>query len=252
MKRKVNSVLLIFFASFSFSQIDAKFLDHLTSNNLENEHSTYLNSINQPSDSLFYYKAKFNLKYPNDSLLLNYYIKSKPICENDSILMSTVSVRFLNSKDPTLRHLWFTELASTANKNITYLNSIFKASEKPNLYTAEIFPEELHKSFFKYKRSYNKKPFLAATFSALVPGTGKLYAGKTKTFFLTFILNSAYALQTIESSRKLGIKHPLTIINAGAFAVFYLSNIYGSYHAVLELRKERKKQFIKNATNFYN
>jgi TM2 domain-containing membrane protein YozV len=98
----------------------------------------------------------------------------------------------------------------------------------------------------------SKKALVAAALSTVLPGAGKLYAGKTKTFFLTFLLNAAYAAQTYESSKKLGIYHPLSIVNATAFAVFYLANIYGSYHSVIDMRKERKKQFLEDAARFYN
>ena len=86
----------------------------------------------------------------------------------------------------------------------------------------------------------------------MIPGLGKLYTGKPRSALMTFVLNCGYAVQTIESSRKLGNRHPLTVINVAAFGIFYLSNIYGSFTSVKDLKKEYKKQFIHDATEYYN
>ncbi|MBA2610593.1 MAG: hypothetical protein H0U95_01390 [Bacteroidetes bacterium] len=252
MKRSLNSFFLTFCIAFSFAQIDVKFIDHLATNNLINEHTSYLNSLTTISDSVYYFKAKFNLKYANDSGFMDNYAKSKLLCQKDTLLINQASAYFLNNNNKLVIQTWFNGLNENTNTGCLGLTMAYKASLDPNLYTKETFPFELQRSYLKYKRVYNKKPVAAAFFSAIIPGSGKLYAGKTKTFFLTFLLNAAYAAQTMESTKKLGIKNPLSIINATAFTVFYLSNIYGSYKAVIDLRKERKKQFITDATNFYN
>jgi hypothetical protein len=250
LKRLLNSFVFCFFTSLSFAQIDTGFIQHLTLNNLKNEHQTYLNSLSVTSDSVNYFRAKFNLKYGNDSLFIRSYEKSKEICQADTLLIKTAGAHLLTQGRKAENKIWFGSLEQ--NKVRSDLSLIYQASEQPDLYTKEIFPEELQKPFSRYKKSCKKKPFAAALLSTVLPGSGKLYAGKTKTFFLTFLLSAAYAAQTYESSQKLGLKHPLSIVNASAFAVFYLSNIYGSYHSVLELRKERKKQFLADAARFYN
>ncbi len=252
MRKRLNSFILFFCITYSFAQIDTKFIDHLAANDLIKEHESYLNSLKPISDSVYYFKAKFAAKYERGAFLINNYALSGSLCNADTSFQKQASIHFLTAADQRNTSTWFAILNSFPIGEKSDLNIIYKASVDPNLYTKETFPFELQRSYLKYKRVYNKKPIAAAFFSAILPGSGKLYAGKTKTFFLTFLLNAAYAAQTIESTRKLGIKHPLSIINAGAFTVFYLSNIYGSYRAVIDLRKERKKQFITDATNFYN
>jgi hypothetical protein len=251
LKRKLNSFILFFWTILSFAQIDVKFIDHLASNNLAREHKAYLNSLSQLSDSTCYFKAKFNLKYPNDTLFMSYYLKSKVLSQADTLMLKEASAFFLK-QNKTITTTWFNSLTENENTKHLSLNTVYKASLNPNMYSKDIFPAELQKSYSKYKRAYNKKPVMAAVLSTLLPGSGKFYAGKTKTFFLTFLLNAAYAAQTVESAEKLGISHPVSIVNACAFTVFYLSNIYGSYKAVTDIRKERKKQFIIDASNFYN
>ncbi|MBA3681278.1 MAG: hypothetical protein H0W73_08965 [Bacteroidetes bacterium] len=251
MKKQVNSFILFFCVVFSSAQVNVKFIDHLSANNLAREHTTYLNSLPE-SDSVFYFKAKFAAKYDQGAFIINNYVLSQALCNADTNLNNKASIHFLTAADQRNTQAWFGIPGAFSAGKENNFNTVYKASLNPNLFSEENFPLELQKSYLKYKRSYNKKPVLAAVFSTILPGSGKLYAGKTKTFFLTFLLNAAYAVQTVESGKKLGIKHPLTIINATAFTVFYLSNIYGSYRAVIDLRKERKKQFITDATNFYN
>ncbi|MBA3663687.1 MAG: hypothetical protein H0W61_05710 [Bacteroidetes bacterium] len=250
MKKQLNSLIFFFYASFTFSQIDIKFIHHLAANDLQTEHSTYLTSITPLKDSVFYFRAKFDLKYKQDSLFFADYLKSKTLCRADTEFINEAGIYFLKTRDKDAK-TWFNNLPAGVSKTADCLSIVYAAATAPNLYQKENFPEDLQRPYEKYKRAYNKKPFVAGLLSTIIPGAGKLYAGKTKTFFLTFLLSAAYAAQTIESANKLGIKHPLTIINLTAFSVFYLSNIYGSYRAVIDLRKERKKQFLSDAARFY-
>ncbi len=175
------------------------------------------------------------------------------LCDADTTLLAKTSAAFLVNSDRQKTQTWFNAIQQAPLRgDLKEIQNIYHASLNPNAFAAEAFPAQAQNAYSKYKRAYNKKPFLAGALSTAVPGLGKLYVGKTRSFIMTLILNAAYSAQTIESSRKLGLSHPLTIINAGAFTVFYLSNIYGSYQAVHKLRKEYKKQFLIDATRFYN
>lgn len=251
-KRLIRCITLAFYCNIFYAQIDAGFINHLTVAKLAKEHKTYLKSLPQFSDSTEYYKAKFNLKYFNDSLFLEDYFKSKPLCDVDSTLLAEASSAFLNNSNWQRTNKWFQSTQQSDFRNLTELQNIYKSCLNPNLFRSENFPDQLQPSFLKYKKAYNKKPFFAATLSTLIPGLGKLYVGKSRSLIATFILNGAYAAQTIESTRKLGPTHVLSIINIAGFTVFYLSNIYGSFKAVYQLRTEYKKQFIIDATRYYH
>jgi hypothetical protein len=93
----------------------------------------------------------------------------------------------------------------------------------------------------KWRKSMNKKVksgFLASTLSTLVPGLGKVYAGKhfdgLNTFFthvpLVFILNESYQKAGINSGRFI----TFSIITS----MFYFGNILTSYHYIKTGRKE--------------
>lgn len=247
MKKLLNS-LLLFIATTGSAQINARFIQHLTNNHLRSEHLAYLSSL-PPSDSANYYMAWYSITYQQDSLFLASFKKSSPICENDTTLLKKAGLYFL-TRDNSYSKEWF---AFTAPKHSQDDHSkVYQAALNPKHYPRDSLSPAIQQTFSAYQKVSRKSPLLAATLSAVVPGSGKLYAGKKKTFLLTFLLNAAYAAQTVESAVKLGPQHPFTIVNLAGFSIFYLANIYGSYRAVKVLRNERKKQFLNDAVNFYN
>ncbi len=248
MKFIINSLICCFYSLHLLSQVDVNFITHLNTHNLTREHRAYLASLPKDTDTIRYYKAKFYLKQHEDSLFINQFKAGLLMCQKDSSLIRLADAYFLTHPQRYYQTQWFEKFEV---HSVSFLTA-YLASQNPNAYPLHSFPEKLQPAFQKYKKSYNKSPWLAAGLSMVLPGSGKLYAGKRKTFFLTFLLNVVYAAQSYESIRYLGIKHPLSIINVGAFSVFYLSNIYGSYTSVRQLRGERKKQFLTNVETYYN
>lgn len=74
----------------------------------------------------------------------------------------------------------------------------------------------------------HKSPLVAAVLSTFVPGSGKIYAGKTGQGIITFIQNMALGLQAYEAYRRDGWKSPRFLIYGGLFSFFYVGNIWGS------------------------
>ncbi len=85
-----------------------------------------------------------------------------------------------------------------------------------------------------------KSPFLAGVMSAIVPGSGKIYAGKTGEGIAAMIATTGFGLITWENYRKLGIDHVKTIFFGCIFAANYASNIYGSVISVKITENEYK------------
>jgi hypothetical protein len=78
-------------------------------------------------------------------------------------------------------------------------------------------------------RSFKKKsPLLAGVFSAVVPGSGKMYYGKIGEGLISLLTQTIFGLQTLEAYRKDGIRSARFIIFGSAFSVFYIGNIWGS------------------------
>lgn len=73
-----------------------------------------------------------------------------------------------------------------------------------------------------------KKPALAAIMSAIVPGSGKWYAGEKKDAAIGFVTIGVMAYQAWRGFNDKGTKSAYGWISAGLGAGFYLGNIYGA------------------------
>ena len=86
----------------------------------------------------------------------------------------------------------------------------------------------------------SKSPFLAGVLSGIVPGSGKIYAGKTGEGIASMIATVGFGLITWENYHKLGFSHAKTILFGTIFAATYISNIYGSVISVKIIENEYK------------
>ena len=77
-----------------------------------------------------------------------------------------------------------------------------------------------------------KSPWLAAAASTLVPGLGKVYAGRLGEGIAAFLITGALGAITAEHWIKDGPGDWKTIVPGVLGAGFYLGNIYGSYMSV--------------------
>lgn len=82
--------------------------------------------------------------------------------------------------------------------------------------------------FAEYTAVKRKSGFLAATLSAVIPGTGKMYAGKTGEGVSALITNLILGWQFYDHYNHLGFSSVRTIAYGALFSTFYLGNIYGS------------------------
>lgn len=81
--------------------------------------------------------------------------------------------------------------------------------------------------------NYKKKsPFLAGMFSAIIPGSGKFYAGKKYEAISTLLIVGTLGIFAYESYQHKGGKNFLTIMFGTAFLGFYIGNIWGSIFSV--------------------
>lgn len=80
-----------------------------------------------------------------------------------------------------------------------------------------------------------KSPWLAAGFSAVVPGLGKMYAGHFWDGVFSLLLNGYTGWQAYRSLRD---HRPLAApLYGGLFAFFYAGNVYGSYVAARQYNR---------------
>ena len=76
-----------------------------------------------------------------------------------------------------------------------------------------------------YKR---RSPLLAGAMSAVIPGSGKIYAGDLRSGVSTLLIVGALGGMAAESWIKLGGSDWRTIALSSVFGLFYIGNIYGS------------------------
>ena len=97
------------------------------------------------------------------------------------------------------------------------------------LVDAEKLLDEIYQN--RYVRP-QKSPWLAAAASAVVPGLGKIYAGRVGEGIESFLLTGISGAITAEHWVKDGPKDWKTIAAAAFTAALYIGNIYGSYVSV--------------------
>lgn len=83
-----------------------------------------------------------------------------------------------------------------------------------------------------------KSPFLAGLLSAIVPGTGKMYAGQLGEGIASFLTVGSLAAITAENWKKNGLLDWRTLTFGAIFSVFYIGNIAGSVISVKIYRNQ--------------
>jgi len=253
---KFNLFIFVFFLSnISFSQIDNRFIQHLQKHKLYKEQLYYLNTIDHQittKDSIAYQFSKFYLQQQQDSLFFVNYELSKQLFNSDSTALRSANYHFLKHTNSYYQNRWFSDknkiYTDTINTSLT--NLYISLSSKQN--TTYCINPELTKEIHKYNKLKHKSPAFAGMLSAIVPGLGKFYGQRPRSGVNTIISNGINAYQAIESINKYGIKNGFSIFSVSFFGLFYLSNIYGSYHDLKDLKKQKKKQILIDAEKYYH
>lgn len=107
----------------------------------------------------------------------------------------------------------------------------------------------LEKIYDEHESHRPKSPLLAGIMSGIVPGSGKIYAGKTGAGIASFIGTVGFGFIAWENYRKLGFGHAKTIIFGSIFAFNYVSNIYGSVISV-KISENEYKNAVRNQILF--
>jgi hypothetical protein len=104
----------------------------------------------------------------------------------------------------------------------------------------------LHQDFYNERF---KRPGLAAVMSTVVPGSGKVYAGRWKDGLFSVLLLGTSAWQAWRLIDKKGIENPFSIFFTGMSVGFYMGNIYGSHKAANEYNSRIYEEYNERATD---
>jgi hypothetical protein len=101
-----------------------------------------------------------------------------------------------------------------------------------------------------------KSPFTAGVLSAIIPGTGRVYAKDTKDGIISLLFIGSTAFQSYRRFQRNGVKSVGGWIYGGISLGFYIANIYGSVKAVHRFNNNNKKLLHEKAkvviSNYYN
>lgn len=128
-------------------------------------------------------------------------------------------------------------------------DSLHKSSWAGQFYaTAEPY-ESLEKNKASLKKVKKRSPFVAGLMSAIIPGSGKMYAGKRGQGIAALLQCVSLGLPTYESYRKAGVKSARFIIYGSLFTAVYIGNIWGSSLSV-QIKQQEMYDKIDNQLLF--
>lgn len=246
---KVNPILL----EIAFSQHLIRLKDYdLAITNLKTQISDTLNETLKDSINYLIAKSSFYLKEFDTSIVYFNLISDKASFYNESLFYSSISSSYLtdfskaafyvskvNTMDTNLMQLFYLNKAG-----ISLLNRDFKSSDENiqkfnNSWYPVVEQQEKIKLLYQDIKGFKRKsPFIAGSLSAIIPGLGKVYAGRLGEGVSAFLITTTMGLVAVENYVKDGWKDPKTIIFGSLFSVFYIGNIWGSTLSVKLIKDE--------------
>lgn len=155
-----------------------------------------------------------------------------------------VVMQTLPAPDSTLRELRAIQLAGVALLQRRY--DEYAQHRKAFTYTSYAMANE-QRRFDRYdstlRAEKRRSPFVAGLYSAVLPGLGKVYAGKPKQGIAAFLPILSLGLLTYEGLRKDGPRSARFIGFGSLFTLFYVGNIWGSVLSVKVRRNEFKREY---------
>jgi hypothetical protein len=250
------AMLMLAVVPSAHTQLDLSFIAHLSKLELRKEHQAYLSHVTTTPDSISYCKAKFHLRYQEDSMFLETFQTCSALFLQDTMAYRYANNYFLRNQTG-LREVWFSLVESYVKNNPTFSlitdenEFVYRASKRKHVADTAHLPENLHLDFIQQQKIKQKKPIVAAALSAVIPGLGALYIGNFQTFIAKISSHAVFGLQTAESILLLGIVQPLPLLNIGVMTVFYGANIVGSYRDTTKKKKDLTNQFLLHASEHY-
>jgi len=257
----MNKLLIIFtclsftFCSFGQTKLDVLFVKHLAETEsykeciFEVDRGDFSLSSQNIKDSITFYKgwSQYSLKDLNESANTFLSISKKSSFYTQSHLFAAYNYAHIGKYSQAmliLDDLQKSSLVSFEKAGVSLLERDYETFYKnmkmvdTTKYYLSVQSHRLYK-YSKVLESHKyKSPLLAAGLSTIIPGLGKIYAGKTGEGLSSFFACAGLGLVTLEQYNKNGIKDYRTIIASSLFSLFYIGNIWGSYFTVLITENE--------------
>ncbi len=123
--------------------------------------------------------------------------------------------------------------------------------QKINLYNAYYFNLNSNQQAYERVQKFNnwkenleniKSPTLAATMSAVLPGSGQAYVGTWQAGAMAFLLNSLFLSATLELQNK-GL-HQTALVSGIIFSITYMGNILNAAESAKTYNKNAHQSII--------
>lgn len=222
------------------------YFNYLISNNkyeLAMQEFERIKFLNWQNDTIFYKVSLLNWHNDNkdfqkryENLILNNYPNSKFAIWINEVRNNNIKFEIIKSKDSLYQIMFLKALIFNSNWEIAedFLvgNKVLSQTNKANAI-------KIIETGLKTKK---RSPALGSILSAIVPGTGKLYANEIKdgAFSFLFVASSAIGLWRVVENN--GWDSPWTYLLGSVSAGFYVGNIYGSFHSVKRFNKLQSKE----------
>ncbi len=155
----------------------------------------------------------------------NGFIKNYDLARNNLLDISTADSLYFALKNLDLAGL------SLLERNLDDYQK-FADNFSFSLYQLANEENEMNIAFKNISERKQKSMLIAGTLSAIVPGLGKIYTGKSGEGLAAFFFVGGLAAITIENYLKAGVNNYKTITFGTLFSIFYIGNIYGSVFSV--------------------
>lgn len=254
---KLLIIIFLFVSSISIGQntLDVKFIQYLSESESHHECITEVNSGNlslysqSVRDSILFYKgwSEYSLKRLENSANTLLKVSDKSLFFKQSRLFAAYNLTHIGEYTkalPILNKMDEADIVLFEKAGISLLQRNYKAFDNymlkvdTNKYYLKTQSQKLFDFSTVMKAHRHKSPLLAAGLSTVVPGLGKIYAGKTGEGISSFIACAGLGFVTWEQNRKNGIDDYRTILSGALFSLFYIGNIWGSYFTVLITENE--------------
>jgi TM2 domain-containing membrane protein YozV len=253
--------ILLVRAGFAQNKSELLFIEHLINKGYYNEviHLIDRDSLNQKQeqqDSVNYYKgwahySLKNLEQSTTSLLKvgkesSFYLKSRFFAGYNQIFLENYTEARKIFSELNVRDEPNLSLVNFELSGIDLLQGNWpKAKEQlqkvnPNIATINQQVVALGQIAKEQETHRKKSSLLAGVMSCIIPGSGKIYAGKTGEGIASMIATTGFGLIAWENYRKLGIGNVKTILFGSIYAANYVSNVYGSVVSVRIIENDYK------------
>ncbi|MGA2507165.1 MAG: hypothetical protein ABSF80_06795 [Chitinispirillaceae bacterium] len=190
------------------------------------------------SDSLLAMKARCLGAY-------SYYAEKR----YDSLL-AVVADQETTIIDPVLKNRWIQMNIAAFIKTYRWDDAIAeseKALKRQGTEAEDSIVQYLYRISRDGKQLRLKSPWIAGTLSALVPGSGKVFAGRGWDGAYSFLLVGIMAWQAYEGYVKDGLASARCITFGLLGTAFYTGNIYGSVNAAVLCNRSRRAALAERA-----